>query len=255
MNISSFRNIDPLMERIQRMKEKYPAAAEQEYECQICKDTEMVLYTIDGIEYAKPCECQSRKRAKRLMAASGISEEDQSKGFCDFRTFEEKSLEEARNTAIMYYRMFLKNQGQRVNSIILCGASGRGKTTLGLCICNNLIKNNIEVKYMPYRQEITALKQVVTDDFNYNNRINVYKNASVLFIDDFLKGKITESDINIMYEIINHRYLARLPIVLTTERTIGEMMEIDEATASRLVEMSKDYIVTFGVEIQNYRLR
>lgn len=126
---------------------------------------------------------------------------------------------------------------------------------LGLCICNNLIKNNIEVKYMAYRQEITALKQVVTDDFSYNSRINTYKNAAVLFIDDYLKGKITESDINIMYEIINHRYLARLPIVLTTERTVSEMMEIDEATASRLVEMSREYIVTLGADTQNYRLR
>lgn len=243
------------MQRIQRMKEKYVAVESPEYECQLCKDTEMILYFVDGVEYAKPCECQAVKRAKRLMKSSGISEEDQSKGFCDFQTFEEKPLTDARNTAVMYYRMFLKNQDQRVNSILLCGASGRGKTTLGLCISNNLIKNNIEVKYMPYRQEITALKQVVTDDINYNSRINTFKNARVLFIDDFLKGKITESDINIMYEIINHRYLARLPIVLTTERTVTEMMEIDEATASRLVEMSKGYIVTFGREIENYRLR
>ena len=232
-----------------------PAGEKPVYECPVCKDTEMVLYVEDGVEYARPCECQARKRAKRLMRASGISEEDQGKGFADFQTFKEKSLEQARNTAIMYYRCFLKNQGQRVNSIVLCGASGRGKTMLGLCICNNLIKNNIEVKYMAYRQEITALKQVVTDDFSYSNRINTYKNAAVLFIDDYLKGKITESDINIMYEIINHRYLARLPIVLTTERTVSEMMEIDEATASRLVEMSREYIVTLGADTQNYRLR
>ena len=136
----------------QRVVQQIPPEGEKPvYECPVCKDTEMVLYVEDGVEYARPCECQVRKRAKRLMRASGISEEDQGKGFADFQTFKEKSLEQARNTAILYYRSFLKNQGQRVNSIVLCGASGRGKTMLGLCICNNLIKNNIEVKYMAYR--------------------------------------------------------------------------------------------------------
>lgn len=247
--------MDPLQQRIQRMKAMIPEGAEPEYECEICKDTEMILYTVDGIEYAKPCECSVRKRAERLLRLSGISEEDSRKVFADFQTFNENSLVNAKNTAVQYYRDFLRNREQRVNSIILCGASGRGKTTLGLCICNNLIQNGVSVRYMPYRQEITALKQEITDEINYNNHMWPLKNAKVLFIDDFLKGKITESDINIMYELINHRYLARLPIVLTTERTIPEMMQIDEATASRLVEMSRNYIVTFGRDIENYRLR
>lgn len=247
--------MDPLQQRIQRMKEMIPEGSEPEFECPICKDTEMVLYWVDGIEYAKPCECVVRKRSKRLLRLSGISEEDSKKAFKDFQTFNEPGLIKAKETTVNYYRGFKKNQGERVNSILLCGASGRGKTTLGLCICNNLIQNGISVRYMPYRQEITALKQEITDDINYNNHMWPLKNAKVLFIDDFLKGKITESDINIMYELINHRYLARLPIVLTTERTIPEMMQIDEATASRLVEMSRDYLVTFGKDIENYRLR
>lgn len=250
--------MDPLQQRIQRMKEMFPGPPEgagPEYECPICKDTEMILYWVDGVEYAKSCECATRKRAARLLRLSGISESDSQKGFKDFQTFNEAGLVNAKNTAVQYYRDFVRNREQRVNSILLCGASGRGKTTLGLCICNNLIQNGIAVRYMPYRQEITALKQEITDDINYNNHMWPLKNAKVLFIDDFLKGKITESDINIMYELINHRYLARLPIVLTTERTIPEMMQIDEATASRLVEMSRDYLVTFGRDIENYRLR
>jgi DNA replication protein DnaC len=81
------------------------------------------------------------------------------------------------------------------------------------------------------------------------------KNARVLFIDDLLKGKVNESDINIMYEIINFRYLQRTPIIISTEKSIEELLAFDEAIASRLIEMSKGNIITFDDSVPNYRLR
>ena len=81
------------------------------------------------------------------------------------------------------------------------------------------------------------------------------KNARVLFIDDLLKGKVTDSDINIMYEIINYRYLQRKAVIISTEKTIEQLLEFDEAVGSRLIEMSKGYIITFDNSVPNYRLR
>ena len=108
---------------------------------------------------------------------------------------------------------------------------------------------------MPYRDEITRLKQEVTDEYAYNAHIGRLKNARVLFIDDMLKGRVTESDTNILYEVINHRYLAKLPLIISTEKTTQELLEYDEAIGSRLLEMSKGYIVEFDKSTPNYRLR
>lgn len=255
--------MDALQERInrcmQQIAEKKENNNEQtlKYQCNICKDTEWIFKKDEnGREFASRCSCFEKKQALRIMASSGISEADLQRGFADFETFEESGLVAAKNTAINYYKEFKGIEGERNNSLLLSGASGRGKTTLGMAVVNNLIKRlAVNVRYMPYREEITRLKQTVTDEENYKNAIERLKRTRVLFIDDLFKGKITESDINIVYEIINYRYLERLPIIVSTELAVPELVEVDEAIAGRIVEMCKGYVVTLDSSIPNYRMR
>lgn len=226
--------------------------------CELCGGTTWIFYTDDrGYEFAKPCKCRQRVISNNLLSASGISYADSKKGFNSFETFNEKDLVEAKATAVNYFKEFKDLEDKRNNSILICGSSGRGKTTLGLAITNNLINSNIQVRYMPYRDVITSLKQHITAEGKeiYNDTMFRLQNARVLFIDDLLKGKVTESDINIMFEIINYRYLQKKPVIVSTEKTIEELLEFDEAIGSRLIEMSKGHIITFGDNVPNYRLR
>lgn len=73
-------------------------------------------------------------------------------------------------------------------------------------------------------------------------------------IDDLFKGNITGSDVNIMFEIVNFRYLNNLPLIVSSEKSINEIMEIDEAIGSRLYEMSKGYVVNINGKKLNYRM-
>lgn len=226
--------------------------------CEKCKGTTWIIKTNDqGYDVATPCECREKVIALNLLASSGISEEDSKKGFSGFNTFNEPVLTGAKDTAITYFQNFKKIESERNNSIMLCGSSGRGKTTLGLAIANNLINIGVGVRYMPYRDVVTSLKQQLGSDnkYTYNDHMYRLKNARVLFIDDLLKGKVTDSDINIMYEIINYRYLQRKAVIISTEKTIEQLLEFDEAIGSRLIEMSKGYIITFDNSVPNYRLR
>lgn len=226
--------------------------------CEICKGSTWIFYVgEDGLEYAKPCECREQIISRNLLAASGISEEDAKKGFKGFNTFDEPALVNAKSISIAYYQNFKEIEQNRVNSIMLCGNSGRGKTTLGLAVANNLINIGVGVRYMPYRDVVTSLKQQLGHENKnlYNDQMYKLKNARVLFIDDLLKGKVNETDINIMYEIINYRYLQRKPVIISTEKTTEQLLEFDEAIGSRLIEMSKGYVVLFDHTTPNYRLR
>lgn len=227
--------------------------------CDKCNGTTWIFRKDEkGNEFVTPCECREKIIAINLMKASGISEEDTKKGFAGFNTFNESALIMAKDKATSYFNNFSAIEGERVNSIMLCGSSGRGKTTLGLAIANNLISTGVGVRYMPYRDVVTRLKQLLASNDNkhlYDETIYRLKNAKVLFIDDLLKGKINETDINIMYEIINHRYLQHKPCIVSTEKTIQQLLEFDEAIGSRLIEMSKGYIITFDNSVPNYRLR
>lgn len=246
-----------LNDTLQRLKSDHVASDKKESNvCPKCNGTTWIITRgEDGREYGKPCECRNKVIATTIMQNCGITPEDQHKGFKDFNTFGEKALIHAKQIAMSYFQMFRGDYHTRINSLLLSGASGRGKTMLGLAVANNLMNMSIRVRYMAYRDEMTALKQNIVDEYAYNERINRLKNASVLFIDDLLKGKITESDVNILYEIVNYRYLQRLPMIISTEKTIEELINFDEAIGSRIAEMSKDYVITFDASVPNYRLR
>ena len=65
---------------------------------------------------------------------------------------------------------------------------------------------------------------------------------------------ITDSDINIMFELINHRYFNNLPIIVSSECSVLRLMDVDEALGSRLIEMSKGRVVELRGRELNYRM-
>jgi DNA replication protein DnaC len=217
-------------------------------ECKICNDEEFIYDQKSNT--AVFCECSRAKQYKRLYKASGIAKVFEDKSFDNFIPKTEV-LSVAKNSAEKYAKDF---SGE---SIIICGAVGSGKTHLAIAISNVLLKSNIGVLYMQYRDALTALKQNMlkeTDDGKnvYQVEMQKYKTAPVLFVDDLFKGKITESDINIVYEIVNYRYLNSLPLVVTTEYDLGALVKIDEAVNTRLIEMATGNLVK--IDAENYRI-
>ena len=77
---------------------------------------------------------------------------------------------------------------------------------------------------MGYRDVITRIKQNIMDEAYYNRVMNRYKNARVLLVDDLFKGSITGSDVNIMFEIVNHRYFNNLPVIVSSEKSVEELI-------------------------------
>ncbi|MCT8978575.1 ATP-binding protein, partial [Clostridium sp. CX1] len=118
----------------------------------------------------------------------------------------------------------------------------------------NLLAKGFHVIYMSYRDEILKLKQNILDEEYYASCIRKYKSAEVLIIDDLFKGKINESDINIIFEIINYRYMKNLPIIVSSEFTSERLLYFDEGVGSRIIEMCKDYIIEMEGRESNYRI-
>lgn len=223
--------------------------------CPVCKD--IICYTgVDGREYAKPCKCTAIKASKKRLEKSGLAKLFLTKTFESYKTYGNPLLEDAKKTAMHYTEAFAEKtkSDSEYNSLLLCGQVGAGKTHLGTACCVRLIDRGIPVIYMGYREEMTSLKAKVTDEKAYVDEMNQFKKASVLFIDDFLKGKITEADLNIIYEIINYRYNNHLPMIVSTEKSPEDLIIFDEAVGSRLMEMSRGHIIVFEGERLNYRL-
>jgi DNA replication protein DnaC len=231
---------------------KVNSSHQEHFNCEICKDTEWIINT--ETNSAAPCKCQETKRYKQILENCGISEAFLKKRFDNYIP-KNQAQKEAKATAQQYVKDFQYIRNERNNSIAFLRQVGAGKTHLSIAICNKLMEQGVGVRYMQYREVITHLKQNMVDEEFYQREMNKYKNAPVLLIDDLYKGKTTESDINLVYEIINHRYLKGMPIILSCEYDMDRLLEFDEAIGSRIAEMCKGRIIEFeGIEL-NDRLR
>ena len=210
------------------------------YKCNKCRDLTFIIN--DGV--ATPCECRAVKEAKDILRKSGISEEFRNKNFENFKTINDSQAINAYNKAREYSNNFHIIKDSTQNSIMFMGQPGSGKTHLSLSIANVLMDRDV----------ITQIKQNIMDEVYYNKVMNRYKNAKVLLIDDLFKGSISKSDINIMFELINYRYFNKLPVIVSTELSIENLVNIDEALGSRLIEMSKDFLVGIRNKKLNYRI-
>jgi DNA replication protein DnaC len=245
--------ISNLMDRVNHILNSTSHSTQQAtHNCELCKDTEWIINT--ETNSAKPCKCQEAKRYKRILENCGISEAFLKKNFNNY-TPKNAAQREAKETAQAYAKNFETIRNERNNSIAFLKQVGSGKTHLSIAICNTLMEQGTGVRYMQYREVITRLKQNMTDEAYYQNEMHKYKECPVLLIDDLYKGKTTESDINLVYEIINHRYLKGMPIILSCEYDMDKLLEFDEAIGSRIAEMCKGKIIEFiGIEL-NDRLR
>lgn len=252
------------------------------YDCEACKDTGSLLVikkagekTVarepDGsfievtLKYDRQdwieCECAKLRKLNRLIKSSAITEEFQKMGFTNFNT-EGLSPEIVRmkETAMLYYQHFDQIRKQRINSCLFYGQPGCGKTHLLTAISNNLMhKKKVGVLYFPY---LDGVRNMSENNFEKKDHImQQMRDVPVLFIDDLFKpigGKPSAIHWQVvaMQEVVNHRYLNNLPILVSTELDFQTLVEIDEALASRIFEMASDFTVTVTKTMaNNYRFR
>ena len=238
-----------------------PEVEDKHYDCEICKDEEWIFNL--ETNSARPCKCREAKLYKKIIESCGITESFLQKNFDNYKV-SNKQTEAAYKTAKDYASTFNIIKGTKNNSIALVGQVGSGKTHLTIAIANELMKNNIGVRYMQYREDIPRIKRVATDEEEYTKEINKYKNATVLLIDDLYKSAISrgqygeylnDADKRIIFEIINYRYFKGSPIIISSECSMKQIIELDEGIGTRILEMCKGHIVEIVGKENNYRLK
>ena len=136
------------------------------------------------------------------------------------------------------------------------GQSGCGKTHICTAIIGNFIKQGLSARYFVWREDSTILKAMVNDR-EYTERINEFKTADVLYIDDLFKQKdVKDADIKLAFELIDYRLRQQLKTVISTELDEDALIECDEALASRIMQISRGFRMLIPYDRKkNYRLR
>lgn len=205
--------------------------------CPICGGTGYIEWTENGYDFAKECECLKAERDKekqeKYIASSGLEVIFETYNFKTYKA-DDKATEGVKKAALDYVEHF-KNYWWFIS-----GNSGCGKTHITSAICKKLIDKGNRLYYMKWREESTTLKGMVNDS-KYADAIGKIKRVPVLYIDDLFKGSVTDADIKLAFEIINERYVNRMSTLFSSERSINEIAEIDEAIAGRINERAQQY--------------
>lgn len=130
----------------------------------------------------------------------------------------------------------------RRNGIVFSGANGVGKTSLAVAIANWLIANGHSCVYVRLDDLFESLRKTFQRDAETTESdvMGVYRTAPVLVIDELTpdRAKPTDWQTETVHRLINARYTASLPTVITTNTAHADFADIwGMTTGSRVLAM------------------
>ncbi len=124
--------------------------------------------------------------------------------------------------------MLEKNQG-----LLFYGGVGTGKTFAAACIANHLLNQRVPVVMTSFVKLLETMQGFKEEDGVLISRLN---RAKLLIIDDLGAERSTDFALEKVYNIVDSRYRARLPIILTTNLSMAEMKETVDIRYSRIYD-------------------
>ena len=198
-----------------------------------------------GLLYSNPCECLKERVARRRLAKSGMEDMAKRNNFATYNADDKQ-------------RMVIKQAAEKYalnpnGWFFISGRTGSGKSHICTAICSKLMNSGFDVVLMMWRDESRKIKAAVTGE-EADEMLDFYKEAQVLYIDDFLKGGATDADMRLSFELLNYRYNnTKLFTVISSELDLRDIMKLDEAVAGRIYERSKGTI--FRTPNENWRMK
>lgn len=129
-------------------------------------------------------------------------------------------------------------------------AHGNGKTHLAAAIANQLARRGEVVLFISVPDLLDHLRATYSPSsvIRYDRRFNEIKTCPVLVLDDLGTESATPWAREKLYQLLNHRYITRLPTVITTATPIKEL---DPRLESRMMDESRSSF--FVLKAPTYR--
>lgn len=188
-----------------------------------------------------------KQKIESILGKSGIKKRYLSRTIDSFSVTAEnkRSFEVATDYIKNFREHFTQGKG-----LYLEGPCGTGKTHLAIAIALAIINTGVPVICKTSIDILGDIKRCYerNSEVTEEEVLEAYKTVDLLIIDDLGKEQVTEWSVPVLYSILNERYEALLPTIITTNYNTTALAEklsakgdAETATAiiSRFVESSK----------------
>ena len=170
-----------------------------------------------------------------------------------FDNFDEKRLElppEQRQNLRQAYNLAVEFARSPEGWLIFQGINGCGKTHLAAAIANYQLAQGKPVLFVVVPDLLDHLRSTFSPDskISYDEFSEKLKETPLLILDDFGEQSATPWAQEKLYQLINYRYNARLPMVCTTCLSLDE---IETRISSRMVDPRISLV--FNIIAPDYR--
>jgi DNA replication protein DnaC len=130
------------------------------------------------------------------------------------------------------------------HNLILSGPTGRGKTRLAISIAYRAIQNGFEARFATAASLIEELSNAARTG-RLTQALHAYTHPHVLVIDEVGYLSLTDNAANVLFQVVNERYLERKPIIFTTNKPLAAWgivlhdPDLAEAILDRVLERGR----------------
>jgi len=152
------------------------------------------------------------------------------------------SLEWAFNRARQY-------AGSLQGWLLITGGYGCGKTHLAAAIANFAVGMGVPTLFLTVPDLLDTLRFAYdSEETSFEQRFEEIRNAALLVLDDFGTQNATTWAQEKLFQVVNYRYINRLPLVVTTNLALDE---IDARIRSRLAD--SELVSVVRIQSPDYR--
>lgn len=225
--------------------------------CPICRN-KGVIYGWDKetqSRFAADCGCMAARQSLRKLSRSDVCKDWRYKTFDSYTTTDQWQ-------EIMKARILRYVKDDHRGWLYVSGQSGCGKTHLCTAALVDLVKQEAlsgeYIRWMDMSEKLDAIRFSSDELKKFKHTLTT---CDILYLDDLFKkmrnAPISRREFDNTLSIIDARYKnPKLMTIISGERTMEELGQMDEAFAGRIHERCGKHIVQIKREVgRNYRLK